>query len=456
MSFDNCNKSFSVEYSIYVPAGNDTAFVYGLNYTPQQKKLINDAIMAKHSNVEQVGFVDPNRKLFELQMAGGEFCGNATRSAAAIYLNGKEGNLQMTVNVKDTINAGVDKNGKAWCEIPLYHGADVITEKEPGIFIVKMNGMVTVVIQENVAKKYLENKENLKATGMDFIHQYNLEYSEAVGIMFCEREKGLLKINPIVWVKSINTLFYETACGSGTTAVCMVEAFLNHKSQVIDILQPSGMIITASIVYSEDEISKATILGNVETDGKKYSIEVLSEEENGMMKRRIGAITPDKIDDFINLYKVFKNPPYYEAWSDEMICEEYKNLLTDGYVCGYYLNDSCVGLVTFRPMRLKDLHPVHYEHPEKVAYLADITVLSEYRGQGIGTCLMRYACEVLRREGFEKVYMKTLEVGKSMSYDIAIKLGFKLLEGVTSVDRMERTVKEREEEDVKIYLDKEL
>ena len=93
--------------------------------------------------------------------------------------------------------------------------------------------------------------------------------------MFCEQEKGLLKINPIVWVKSIDTLFYETACGSGTTAVCMVEAFLNQKSQEIDVLQPSGMVITAKIVYSEGKISKATILGNVETDGNKYSVEIL-------------------------------------------------------------------------------------------------------------------------------------------------------------------------------------
>ena len=69
--------------------------------------------MAKHANVEQVGFVEIGKRP-ELQMAGGEFCGNATRSAASIYLNGKEGNLQMLVNSKDVINTGIDENGKAW------------------------------------------------------------------------------------------------------------------------------------------------------------------------------------------------------------------------------------------------------------------------------------------------------------------------------------------------------
>ncbi len=273
MKLENGNSVLKVNYSIFRPAGNDTAFVYGFNYTPEQKKQINDAIMAKHSNVEQVGFIDLDRKP-ELQMAGGEFCGNATRSAAYIYLNGKAGRIKMIVNSNDVINCGVTAEQKAWCEIPLYHGPNVITEKEPGIYIVKMNGMVSVVIQENSAQKYLKQKEILKTFGMEFIHKYQLEDSEAVGIMFCEKKNGILKINPIVWVKSIDTLFYETACGSGTTAVCMVEAFLKKSNQQIDILQPSGMTITASTIYNDGNIEKATIFGNVETDGKLYSIEI--------------------------------------------------------------------------------------------------------------------------------------------------------------------------------------
>lgn len=454
MSKQHCLPSIQVEYSIYKPSGNDTAFVYGLNYSKDEKKRINDAIMAKHANVEQVGFIEPGKQP-ELQMAGGEFCGNATRSAALVYLEGKEGSLQMIVNGKDLINTGIDANGKAWCEIPLYHGNDVIEEREPGVFIVKMNGMISVVVQEKVAKKYLENRENLKVSGMDLIHKYNLEYSEAVGIMFCETENGMLKINPIVWVKAIDTLFYETACGSGTTAVCMVEAFLKQQNQTIDILQPSGLVITASIVNQDGNITKATISGNVETNGKVYSIEVLLEEDN-TMKRRIEAITPERIKDFIELYKVFKEKPYYEAWSDEMICEWYNDLYYNGYVYGCYLDQKCVGIVTFIPMRIEDHHPVHYENPEKVAYLSDITVLPEYRGKGIGTSLMQYALDKMKKEGFETAYMKTLEVGKSMSYGIAVKLGFKLLEGVTSIDKMERIVKDRSEEDIKIYLDKKL
>lgn len=262
-----------IRYTICKPGGNDTALVYGTDYTSSEKKCINDAIMAKHPNVEQVGFIDLNKRP-ELQMAGGEFCGNATRSAANVYLSAKEGNIEIVVNGKDIINAGVDCMKNAWCEIPLYYGDDMITEKEAGIYIVKMNGMISVVIQENVASKYLENKDDLKKIGMDFIHKYNLEFSEAVGVMFCETINGKLKINPVVWVKSIDTLFYETACGSGTTAVAMVQTYLEGKNKEMDIIQPSGMIIIANIMMDNQKICKAIISGQVESDNTIYSIKL--------------------------------------------------------------------------------------------------------------------------------------------------------------------------------------
>ena len=85
-----------------------------------------------------------------------------------------------------------------------------------------------------------------------------------------------------------------------------------------------------------------------------------------------------------------------------------------------------------------------------------MTVLKEYRGNGIGTSLMKYAIDMLKKEGFEKVYMKTLEIGKSMSYSIAIKLGFNLLDEITSVDTMKRTDERVDKNDIKIYLERKL
>ncbi len=260
-----------IKYSIYRPAGNDTALVYGTNYTKKIKKKINDAIMKKHTNVEQVGFINNNGKK-ELQMAGGEFCGNATRSAVYNYLDGMQGKIQICVNSKDKIIAGVDKDKKAWCEIPLCKNSNIITEKENGVFIVEIKGITIIVIKEFKAQKYLCDKDKLKQIGRSLIDDYNLANNSAVGVMFCEKQKETIKINPIVWVKNIDTLFYETACGSGSTAVCIVESYLKKQSQKIDILQPSGLIITASVDYKNNKFQKAIISGNVENDGIIYSL----------------------------------------------------------------------------------------------------------------------------------------------------------------------------------------
>lgn len=264
-----------IKYITYIPAGNDTAFVLKRGYTKEEKKKINDAIMKKESNIEQVGFVELGKEP-ELEMAGGEFCGNATRSAAHYYLEGKEGELILKVNGKDYIKAGINEKGEAYCEIPLYKGnKKVVEKKENGIYQVRMQGMVTIVIEEENAKKYLENKDKIKEETKKIIEKYQLTNEEAVGVMYLEREKNMLKINPIVWVNEINTMFYETACGSGTTGVGIVQAYKENKNQKLNIVQPSGNIINITVEKDNEKIIKAVISGEIYTDGKVKEVEIL-------------------------------------------------------------------------------------------------------------------------------------------------------------------------------------
>lgn len=82
-----------IKYNIYYPSGNTTALVIGSDYL-QFRKRINESIMKMHNNIEQVGFVFVENDVYKLEMAGGEFCGNATRSAAYYFLNGKDGKVK--------------------------------------------------------------------------------------------------------------------------------------------------------------------------------------------------------------------------------------------------------------------------------------------------------------------------------------------------------------------------
>ncbi len=109
---------------------------------------------------------------------------------------------------------------------------------------------------------------------MNILKEYKIRDSEAIGVVFIEDVKEKIKIHPVVWVKSINTLFYETACGSGTTAVAILQAVKNNKSQNLDIIQPSNQVITARIILNKGNIETAYILGNIKTDNNTRRITI--------------------------------------------------------------------------------------------------------------------------------------------------------------------------------------
>lgn len=54
----------------------------------------------------------------------------------------------------------------------------------------------------------------------------------------------------------------------------MTKAFLEEKSQEIEIRQPSGLSITAKITYEKGRVIKAVIKGAVQSDGEIYEIDI--------------------------------------------------------------------------------------------------------------------------------------------------------------------------------------
>lgn len=267
----------TVQYIDFLPGGNKTALVIGDRFTSEERRIINDAIMDKDPETEQVGFVQDSADALSspsLQMAGGEFCGNATRSAAFYYLKGKEGQLLMTVSGGRRVACGVCENGDAWCQIPMdkngYAAMELAESVAPGIHMVRLSGITHLVLEQTAAAPYLEDKTNLKVSGLKLIEKYGLKDCEAAGAIFLESlSGGSLKINPIVWVRDIASLFYETACGSGTIAAALVLAKKEGRLLSADIVQPSGMLISAEI--SED---RAVISGPVKTDLILRTIEI--------------------------------------------------------------------------------------------------------------------------------------------------------------------------------------
>lgn len=244
-----------VKYKVYNPSGNITALVIGDNYNLNERRKINDVIMKNDSRVEQVGFVSTKEK--RLTMAGGEFCGNATRSAILYYQIQNDECIKIN---NMSIEGGIIGN-KIWCEIPINNYKFNIVSEE--IYKVELEGITIIIVGENISKKYLE--KDLKKEAKNIISKYNISAEDAIGVMFLEKNKNT-KMYPVVWVKSINTLFLENACGSGTIATSIVKTIIEQKNSKYVIEQPSGEVLETEIQIKNGRIIKAILNGKIDEE----------------------------------------------------------------------------------------------------------------------------------------------------------------------------------------------
>lgn len=141
------------------------------------------------------------------------------------------------------------------------------------------------------------------------------------------------------------------------------------------------------------------------------------------------------LEDFKKVYKVFSGPPYNEKYTEEELEEIFREYQEKGYMYGAYNNEECVGMIALE-RGVKQDQPVNFQD-ENVMYLADVAVLNNYRRKGLGNQLMLYGVMQSKVLGYEKLYMRTLERG-SMSYGIAIKIGFKQIPNLLQSVEKER------------------
>lgn len=231
-------------------------------------------IMAYDSvHAEQVGFVekpDSPKAAARLQMAGGEFCGNASLSLCAwLVWNG-------TVECPGQCTVPIEVSGAN----ELLHCK--ITQKD-GFFLGKMNMPVPQAIKNfdieidgtgyKLPVVYLPGISHLIAeTGkikmekrlfaeklMERCNFFTKE--DAFGIMFYD--KAACAIEPFVYVKTVGTQIWERGCGSGSVALGAYLADISGGSITADIKQPGG-IITVEVIADNGKITNVSIEGKIE------------------------------------------------------------------------------------------------------------------------------------------------------------------------------------------------
>jgi diaminopimelate epimerase len=218
-------KDLAYSYKIYSPCGNITALVEGMY---EDKKRINNEIQKACPEVEQVGFIGDKM----VEMAGGEFCGNASRSAIYYWLNGKPGELKMKCSgCSDVLTGGIDKNNDVYLKgIKI---RSIIDNK------VEMDGITFFIVP---------NCENRKEIADKIINE-NKDYC-CVGVIFYTENE----ITPVVWVRDVNTTYWENSCASGSMAFAAWRGDGEYK-----IIQPSQDFFKVNVKDSVCEISGKVI-----------------------------------------------------------------------------------------------------------------------------------------------------------------------------------------------------
>lgn len=256
------------KYNIIIadPAKNITVFVLDDIDRNLYKSVARDILENTNYGAEQVGFV--KKPIMggdiRLEMMGGEFCGNASRSIGMLFAtqnNIKKGNVLVEITGSDILlNTSVDLyKGTSKIEMPIPKKIENIEVQGLGEFPIVIIDGINHIIAENIAA----TEANFELFKKAVYENYDIE---AFGVMFFDREKEY--ITPVVYVKDTDTTFFESSCGSGTLAtVSYLGKDLKDGHLKYNINQPGGTI-EAEIYKENGKIKKITIGGVVKLSSK--------------------------------------------------------------------------------------------------------------------------------------------------------------------------------------------
>jgi diaminopimelate epimerase len=247
------------------PSGNTTALIFDdLRFVNRER--LNNAICQTwqarkpdEPKIEQCGFVtkpDDSQAIGRLDMLGGEFCGNATRSAVWLLTGGKDSAGLIEASGSSRPLQYSVKNGEVSLEMPLSSPKQLVTEIAEGL-LVQLEGIAQLVVLRSIKESPRQLLKKLLAD-----NRYKLCLQPAIGVTYYDPNNQQARF--AVWVRDVNTLFDETACSSGTAAIGIALASLSKRSQKLEVVQPSSQPIGVQVeLTSKGKVRKARISGPI-------------------------------------------------------------------------------------------------------------------------------------------------------------------------------------------------
>ncbi len=240
------------------PTENMTILVTDPVPSLNRATIANQLMSQTHLHAEQVGYVTLRKRREKgqeaqatLEMMGGEFCANATRSLAAVLAFEdstliSQGDcyscLLKATGVENLIQCNVSPlEGEARymvsVELPLPLKVEHVqihhNSRDVEATLVEFPGITHMVVDDTQLTKQ-------KDFFRDVMDQLANREDGAFGIMFYNNRTQF--VTPLVWVRETNTLLWEKGCGSGTAAVGAYMVHKNRQSVELDIQQPGGIL----------------------------------------------------------------------------------------------------------------------------------------------------------------------------------------------------------------------
>ncbi len=233
----------TIHYHLLSPTKNDTILV-DTPVPEVSQPRVAERLLATEPTAEQVGFISPGTGGCDLslRMAGGEFCGNASMSAAALFLSsrglskGDRQSVRLRVSgATGPVTVEIESlEGGLWrgtVEMPRPVTITSVNLPMDGTEaeypIVRLPGIDHVILETMIPSGKAEQ------LARDWC---GLLRSDAIGLMFLQEGR----LTPLVYVPVPETLFWEHSCASGTTAA---GAWLQEKTGApvsLTIEEPGG------------------------------------------------------------------------------------------------------------------------------------------------------------------------------------------------------------------------
>ena len=264
---------FKLKITMADPAGNRTAFAEG-EVPPELYAAVGAAILKEEDlNAEQAGFLlKPLRGAAgRMEMMGGEFCGNASRSFGLLLgrRNGMKAGECIPVEVsgsKDILEVLLEEDG-SWVSMPL---PQAITElslpeecgRDSGISSSDGSGLLRfpAVVLEGITHVILEDVEPSETLAHAVLDKMAKETDvDAAGAIFIKDGE----MTPVVWVRATDSFIWESSCGSGSMGAAV---YLSHGKEdgtyVYELHQPGG-VIEASVTIENGKVIQCKMGGPV-------------------------------------------------------------------------------------------------------------------------------------------------------------------------------------------------